>query len=109
MNQMTLMKSGLADQLLLDVARQIQLPPSDYRLSSQHYEALNRHLDRDGSPLEGLLGRFYAQGGVAIGAVISSRFDTDDFDVDAVVEYKVSPWVKPGAALDTLHAAVSGE
>jgi len=109
MNQMTLMKSGLADQLLIDVARQVQLPPSDYRLASQHYDALNRHLNRDGSPLKGLLGRFYAQGGMAIGAVISSRFDTDEFDVDAVVEYMVSPWVKPGAALDTLHAAVSGE
>lgn len=109
MNQMTLPKSGLADQLLLDVARQIQLPPSDYRLANQHYDALNRHLERDGSPLKGLLGRFYAQGGVAIGAVVSSRFDTDEFDVDAVVEYLVSPWVKPGAALDTLYIAVNGE
>src|SRR5713101_5158283 len=101
--------SGLADVLLGDVARQIQLPPSDYRLADQHYHALHRHLDRDGSPLKGLVPRIYAQGGVAIGAAIASRFRTDEFDVDAVVELAISPFEAPGAVLDTLYAGVSGD
>ena len=109
MTSAALNKSGLAERLLLDVARQIQLPTSDYRLADQHYGALHRHLDREGSPLQGLIANFYAQGGVAIGAVISSKFDTDEFDVDAVVELDVSPWVRPAAVLDTLFSAIDGE
>src|SRR5579862_2327803 len=109
MNAFSFATSGLADLLLRDVARQIQLPPSDYRLAEQHYRALHQHLDRDGSPLKGGVVRIYAQGGVAIGAAIASRFRTDEFDVDAIVELAISPFAAPGAVLDTLYAAVGGD
>ena len=109
MNMALFPTSGLADTLLWDVARQIQLPLSDYRLADLHYRALHDHLDRDGSPLKGGAVRVYAQGGVAIGAAIASRFDTDEFDVDAVVELAISPFTAPGAVLDTLYTAVNGD
>ena len=49
------------------------------------------------------------RGGVAIGAAIASRFRTDEFDVDAVVELAIAPFEAPGAVLDTLFAGVSGD
>lgn len=105
----TLETSGLADEFLLDVARQIQLPPTDYRLANQHYHALHRHLERDQSALRGHVANIYAQGGMAIGAVVSSKFETDEFDLDAVVELAISALAPPGAVLDSLFDAVNGE
>jgi len=101
--------SGLTDALLRDVARQIQLPLSDYRLAQQHYRALHQYLEREGSPLKGAVAQVYAQGSVAIGAAIASRFETDEFDVDAVVELAISPSAAPGPVLDALYAAACGE
>jgi hypothetical protein len=109
MNAALFPTSGLADALLRDVARQVQLPLSDYRLADQHYRALHQHLDREESPLNGRVIRIYAQGGVAIGAAIASRFRTDEFDVDAVIELAIPPFAAPGVVLDTLYAAVNGD
>jgi hypothetical protein len=101
--------SGLVDEMLLDVARQVQLHPSDYREATQHYRAIAQYLEREGSPLRGLIASVYAQGGMAIGSVVSSKFETDEFDVDAIVELNASPIAPPAAVLDTVFRALVGE
>ena len=105
----TLPTAGLVDELLLDVARQIQLPPSDYRLANQHYGAISRYVEREGSPLRGLVMSIYGQGSVSIGSVVSSKFDSDEFDVDAIVQLAISPGAPPARVLETLYEALDGE
>ena len=109
MNAPVLARSGVVNALLLSVARRIQLPLSSYRLAAERYDTLGQHLDRDGSPLQGLVSRLYPQGSMAIGAVISSRFDNDEFDVDVIVELAVGQVPAPALALDTLYRSIRGE
>jgi Second Messenger Oligonucleotide or Dinucleotide Synthetase domain len=94
---------------LFDVAERIQLPLTDYRLADQHYGALAEYIQRDGSSLRGLVTKVYPQGSVAIGSVVSSKFDTDEFDVDAIVELGINSLTSPAKVLNELYATINGE
>lgn len=98
-----------ADLLLADVLFSVQLPPSDYAKAEGHYHSLADWLERDGSPLRGLVERVYGQGGVAQGSSIASRATNDEFDVDAMVELHPSVDRGPAYVLDLLYKAVRGE
>lgn len=102
-------KSGIANVLLTDVANKIQLPAGSYRIAQERYGVMSQWLNRDGSPLQKLMTRLYGQGSVSIGAVISSKFDWDEFDVDAIVEMNIDRNSPPGLVLETLHRAIAGE
>jgi hypothetical protein len=56
------------DVLLVDIAVRIQLTPTDYEAAVAHYDAINEWIDREDSPLHGLVELFYPQGGFMIGA-----------------------------------------
>jgi hypothetical protein len=99
----------VVDRLLMDVARRIQLPPSDYRLAVSHYRVINEFLERENSPLHGLITRLYPQGSMQIGATIASRLRNDDVDVDIVIELAIPAGLPPAVVLDTLFRALNGE
>lgn len=109
MNQAISPNSGLVEVLLFDVARRVQLPMSDYRLAIDRYQTMDRHLRRPESVLKDYIARLYPQGSMAIGAVISSKFENDEFDVDVFVELGCDPFVEPAAALDALELSIEGE
>jgi len=56
--------------------------------------AIEKHLERDGSPLKGKVRLFYQQGSVAIGATIRAKFRFEGFDIDIIVEL-VTPGMTP--------------
>ena len=99
----------LADLLLKDIARRIQLSPTDYRIAVGHYEAIDKWLNSEGNPLAPYMARMYAQGSMAIGATISSKLNNDEFDVDTVAELKLPTTAQPGVVLDALFNAINGE
>jgi hypothetical protein len=99
----------IADTLLKDIARRIQLSPTDYRTAVGHYEAVDEWLTRENSPLAPYMSRIYAQGSMAIGATISSKLNNDEFDVDAVAELRFAADAPPGKVLDVLFDAINGE
>lgn len=99
----------IADVLLKDIARRIQLSPTDYRTAVSHYEAVDRFLSKEGNPLSPYMIRMYAQGSMAIGATISSKLNNDEFDVDAVAELNLPESSPPGVVLDFLFNSVNGE
>lgn len=99
----------IVDLLLKDIARRIQLSPTDYRTAVGHYEAVDEWLNRENSPLAPYMGRIYAQGSMAIGATISSKLNNDEFDVDAVAELRFAADSPPGKVLDLLFDAINGE
>ena len=96
------------DRLLSDIVIHIQLSHADYHKAVQRYETIEKWIDRPGSPLRGLVELFYPQGSMAIGATIAAR-GTDEFDLDAVAQLKLSQDVLPPVALDLLYDAIRGE
>ena len=99
----------IADLLLKDIARRIQLSPTDYRTAVGHYEAIDNWLAKEGNPLAPYMVRMYAQGSMAIGATISSKLNNDEFDVDAIAELNLPASAPAGDVLDALFHAINGE
>ena len=96
------------DRLLSEILILIQLSQGDYHKAVQRYEAIEKWIDRPDSPLHGLVELFYPQGSMAIGATVAAR-GTDEFDLDAVAQLKLSQAVPPPVALDLLYDAIRGD
>lgn len=52
----------IGERLLASTAIKIELPPSQHALMVQRKAAIEKHLEREGSPLKGLIRLFYQQG-----------------------------------------------
>lgn len=94
------------DAILADIAIRIQLPPGLHAKALQRRASIEVYLEREGSPLRGLIVQFYAQGSMAIDATTSTRGTDDEFDLDLVVELAISLDVPPGVVLDALFEAL---
>src|SRR5882672_12147729 len=96
---------SLIDVMLTDVAVRIQLSPSDYQGAVDHYHAIHQWVERDASPLFGLVLDFYSQGGFAIGATVARHATDDEFDIDVMVQLAYRTDVDPEFVLSTLDEA----
>lgn len=71
--------------LLLDeIARALQLTPTQHAIAEQRYRAVSDWLSREGSPLAVFCPRVFAQGSVAIGTTVRPR-GREEHDVDLVL------------------------
>ena len=98
-----------ADALLMDVARRIQLSPTKHQIADRNFRALCKHVDREGSPLHGLVNECYPSGSFATGTAIAAQVRKDIHDVDVVIELNVDPFSSPEYMLGLLFEAVNGE
>lgn len=99
---------SFAEQLLAAVAIKVELPPSQYLLLAERREAVEKHLERVGSPLKGQVRCYYPQGSVAIGATIRPRYRQEGFDLDIVAEL-IPHNLSPRSALNLLFEAIRGD
>ncbi|GJM01323.1 MAG: nucleotidyltransferase [Methyloligella sp.] len=99
----------IAEALLADVAISVQLPPGKHKMAIERSEALQRHMEREGSPLQGLIALFYAQGSMATGTTINARLKNDEFDIDKVAEILLPPGTPPAYVLNLLYKSIRGE
>lgn len=97
------------DFLLADVAIRVQLSATNHKLAVARYEAVNKWIERPGSPLQGCVDVFYAQGSMAIGATIASKLMHDEFDIDLIAQLNLPADTPPHRMLDLLEAAIRGE
>src|SRR5690606_10197976 len=67
------------------------------------------HIDREDSPLHGLVGDCYPSGSFGIGAVVASRVRTNQHDLDVVLELHMHRNTAPAVLLGMLYNAVRGE
>jgi hypothetical protein len=100
---------SVLDVMLADIAIRIQLSPTDYEQAIKHYEAINEWMDREGSPLHGLIQLFYPQGGFMIGATVARHATDAEFDIDVMAQIDWPASTDPEAALSTTHRAILGE
>lgn len=98
-----------ADFLLADVTVRIQLSETNHRVAVERFERIVEWVDRPESPLHGYVVSAYAQGSMAIGATISSKLDSDEFDIDGMLEISLPAMTDPGLVLDLLFLAIRGE
>lgn len=96
------------DVMLADIAVRIQLSVTDYQNAVRHYEAISEWIDREDSPLHGMVELVYPQGGFAIGAAIAGHATDDDFDLDGMAQLTLPANVDPGVPLALLHQAIRG-
>lgn len=101
--------SSVAERLLAATAIKIELPPSQHFLMAQRKAAIEKHLERDDSPLKGMIRLFYQQGSVAIGATIRAKLRDEGFDIDIIVELLNQGTLSPGDVLDLLYRAMRGD
>ena len=94
------------DALLVDIAVRVQLPPGLHEKACDRGEAVCKHIDRKGSPLQDRVRRFYPQGSMRIDATISTRGTDEEYDLDYVAELDVHHEASPGAVLDLVHEAL---
>jgi hypothetical protein len=99
----------LVDILLADVAIRIQLSQTDHGKAVSRFEVMQDWIDRESSPLRGLVKLMYAQGSMAIGATVARVSEVDEFDIDVMVNLAVRPDASPEAVLNLLHDAIRGE
>ena len=97
------------DVMLADIAVRIQLSPTDYQRAVEHYHAINEWIDREDSPLHGLVQEFYAQGGFAIGATVARHATDDEFDIDVMAQLTLPAGVDPEVPLFLLDKSIRGE
>lgn len=98
----------LSEILLAETAIRIELPPSWHKLAADRYEAVRKHVEREGSPLKDRVALFYPQGSMSIGATIRSRRQETDYDIDIVAELLLASDTSPSLALDLLFEAING-
>ncbi len=96
------------DAILADIAIAVQLPPGLHAKACDRYESVRKFAERQGSPLEGLIRRFYPQGSMAIDATISTRGTDDEYDLDIVASLALAPDAPPDEVLDLLYRSIVG-
>lgn len=97
------------DVMLADVAIRIQLSPTDYQRAIEHYHAIHEWIERDSSPLFGLVEDFYTQGGFAINATVARHSTDDEFDIDVMAQLAYRTEVDPEFVLSILDKAIRAE
>jgi len=97
------------DVLLADVAVRIQLSPTDYQLAVDRYHVIHEWIEREDSPLFGVITDFYTQGGFAIGATVARHATDDEFDIDVMAQLDYRAEVDPEFVLATLDEAIRAE
>lgn len=97
------------DVMLAEVAVRVQLSPTDYQLAIDRYYAIHAWVEREASPLFGLVEEFYTQGGFLIGATVARHATDDEFDIDVMAQLAFPTDVDPEYILSTLDDAIRAE
>jgi hypothetical protein len=97
------------DVLLADIAISIQLSKTEYDKAVARFATMQDWIDREASPLHGMVKLMYPQGSMAIGATIARGSDKEEYDIDVIVDLDIPADSNPQAVLDALHDAIRGE
>lgn len=77
-------------QLLLDLAEELDVPPSKYEEAADHYTSVGDWLNAEGSELAAYGPVIYSQGSFGLGTAVKP-LGTGDYDVDAVCLLEMPP------------------
>lgn len=79
------------DNLLHRICISLQLSPTDYKLAVEHYQAIGRYLQAEGSPIALYDPDIYPQGSLRIGTTVKPH-KLEEYDLDLVCELLALNW-----------------
>lgn len=79
------------DNLLHRICISLQLSPTDYKLAVEHYQAIGRYLQAEGSPIAIYDPDIYPQGSLRIGTTVKPH-KLEEYDLDLVCELLALNW-----------------
>ena len=83
------------DVLLADIAISIQLSKTEYDKAVARFATMQDWIDREASPLHGMVKLMYPQGSMAIGATIARGSDKEEYDIDVIVDLDIPAELEP--------------
>ena len=92
------------DQLLMDIAHKVQLSAGAYDRAVDRYNRIAAYIGSANSSLSALNPLIYPQGSFRVGSVISAHDDTEDYDIDLLLELDIPADSDPAAVLDLVQA-----
>jgi hypothetical protein len=77
-----------AEDYLEALADELEIPEHRYEQAETSYKSLGRWLNRENSSIRAFGPEVYSQGSFALGTVIAPISDAEEYDIDAVCEFK---------------------
>src|SRR3954462_2188812 len=77
-----------AEETLEDLADSLAVPESTYEKAAGSYNSLGDFLDRPNSTIRQFAPQVHVQGSFGLGTVVPPVSDAEDYDVDAVCEFR---------------------
>lgn len=77
-----------AEETLEDLAESLAIPNSTYEKAERSYKSLGEFLNRENSSIRQFDPQVHVQGSFGMGTVIPPVSDAEDYDVDAVCEFR---------------------
>ena len=77
-----------AEDFLEALADELEIPERRYEQANDRYNSLGAWLNRDNSTIRTFGPEVYSQGSFALGTVLAPISDAEDYDIDAVCEFK---------------------
>lgn len=77
-----------AEEYLQDLADELEVPDSRYEQAERSYKSLGDWLHRDQSTVRAFGPQVYVQGSFRLGTAIKPANDAEEYDIDAVCEFR---------------------
>lgn len=98
--------ASVAERLLMDAARKIQLTPTQHQEATRNFYALADYVDGSGSELAGMVIKVSPSGSFSYGAPILGQIRNHQHDVDAIIELDTDPFADPQLVLESLFRSI---
>ena len=95
-----------AEELLEDVAAELEIPESRYEAAERSYKSLSKWLERPASTIENFRPGIYPQGSFRLGTVTKPVDEDEHYDLDVVCELNIK---KPSVTQETVKKLLGVE
>lgn len=94
------------DAFLHDIAEKVQLSPTLYQKAQEHYRAVTTWVSDANSGISAYKPYIYPHGSFRTRSTTAANTDSDDFDIDCMLELKISPGAPPEDVLEAVYNSI---
>lgn len=94
------------DLFLQDIAEKVQLSPTLYKKAQEHYRVVGEWISDPKSQISAFSPYIYPHGSFRTQSTTAANTDRDDFDVDCMLEMKISRQTKPNDVLQAVYDSI---
>lgn len=94
------------DHFLQDIAEKVQLSPTLYKKAQEHYRVVGEWISDSKSQIAEFSPYIYPHGSFRTQSTTAANTDKDDFDVDCMLEMRISSTAKPKDVLQAVYNSI---